>query len=37
MSQYLENMTIGHKINITLPYGRFNYEGKTNTKIKTLE
>lgn len=33
MSQYVNNLKIGDKIKVTLPFGRFNYLGNSNVQI----
>lgn len=37
MSQYLDLLEINDEIDITLPYGRFNYQKAGQVKISTLE
>ena len=37
MSLYLDSLAINAEINITLPYGRFNYVKDGNVKITSLE
>jgi Na+-transporting NADH:ubiquinone oxidoreductase subunit NqrF len=34
MSQHVNSLKIGDKIKVTLPYGRFNYLGKSNVQIR---
>lgn len=37
MSQFLAGLSLHSKINITLPFGRFNYLGKSQTRIADFE
>jgi|688.fasta_scaffold581723_2 hypothetical protein len=37
MSVYLADLPLNSKITITLPFGRFNYLGKRNSKITDFE
>ena len=34
MSSYVNNMKVGEKIQVSLPYGRFNYLGNGEVEIK---
>jgi len=34
MTQYIDSLKIGDKIKTTLPYGRFNYIGNSNIKVR---
>jgi ferredoxin-NADP reductase len=36
MSQHVNSLKIGDKIKVTLPFGRFNYLGKSTVQIKQL-
>jgi Na+-transporting NADH:ubiquinone oxidoreductase subunit NqrF len=36
MSSYVNNMKIGDKISVAMPYGRFNYLGRGICRIKEL-
>ena len=36
MSQHVNSLKIGDEIKVTLPYGRFNYLGKSNCQIREL-
>lgn len=36
MSQHVNSLKIGEEIKVTLPYGRFNYLGKSNVQIREL-
>lgn len=37
MSQYVNSLKLGDKIKVTLPFGRFNYLGKSQVQIKELD
>lgn len=37
MSCYLADLPIHSKINIVLPFGKFNYTGKQSTRIADFE
>lgn len=36
MSQHVNSLKIGEEIKVTLPYGRFNYLGKSHVQIREL-
>jgi NAD(P)H-flavin reductase len=37
MTQYLDSLKINDEIDITLPYGRFNYVKESQVAITTIE
>lgn len=36
MSQHVNSLKIGDQIKVTLPYGRFNYLGKSKVQIREV-